>query len=199
MPKKGYFAQIVLTHEKTDFMTPKLRYSLALLAFAGLIYVTACGPSQNAETTTSDASTLIENASFMALDGNRVHVSDYEGKIVLVDFWETWCVPCLQSMPTFQQILDEYPDQFAVIAVSPGWSDTEDDVRRFTQENNYSFAFVMDDNDVSTGLQIAGIPYKVFLGPDGKYLSTEMGTGGHQRDYAKIVAMIQEHTSAVQR
>jgi thiol-disulfide isomerase/thioredoxin len=176
-------------------MNSKLRYSLALAAFAGLVYFSACGPSQS-EQGAQDAKTVIENASFVTLDGNRINVSDFEGKIVLVDFWETWCVPCLNSMPTFQQILDEYPDQFVVLAVSPGWSDTEDDIRAFTQENDFTFHFVFDDTDVATGLQIAGIPYKVFLGPDGQYLSTEMGTGGHQRDYTKIVAMIQEHTAA---
>lgn len=143
---------------------------------------------------------LIENASFITIgDETRVNVSDFEGKLVLVDFWETWCVPCLNSMPTFQQILDEYPNQFAVLAVSPGWSDTPEDVKLFMADHDYDFVFVYDDTDVATGLQISGIPYKVFIGPDGKYISTEMGTGGHQRDYAKIVSLIEEHVGISRR
>ncbi|KPP94728.1 MAG: putative thioredoxin [Bacteroidetes bacterium HLUCCA01] len=148
-----------------------------------------------------DYLTTIENASFVAIeDGEtRINVSDFEGKLVLVDFWETWCVPCLNSMPTFQQILDEYPDQFVVLAVSPGWSDEMEDVREFKSNHEYSFIYVYDDNEVSTALEISGIPYKVFIGPDGKYISTEMGTGGHERDYNKIVAMLQEHLGVASR
>ncbi|MCH8495321.1 MAG: TlpA family protein disulfide reductase [Balneolales bacterium] len=143
---------------------------------------------------------IIETASFTALDSDeRIAVSDFEGKIVLVDFWETWCVPCLNSMPTFQQIMEEYPDQFVVLAVSPGWSDEPEDIISFKEKHDYDFVFVYDDSDVANNLEISGIPYKVFIGADGKYLSTEMGTGGHQRDYNKIVEMIQEHFAVAQR
>jgi thiol-disulfide isomerase/thioredoxin len=136
----------------------------------------------------------IENASFELIGAEgRVQVSDFEGKLLLVDFWETWCVPCLNVMPTFQQLLEEYPDKFVVLAVSPGWSDTPEDVMNFRSNHEYDFIFVYDDTEVATALEIAGIPYKVFIGPDGQYISTEMGTGGAQRDYNKIVEMLQQH------
>lgn len=163
---------------------------LALFVIVLLCYM-SCAPS--AKKAEKSAAEVIENASFISLDGERINVSDFEGKVVLVDFWETWCMPCLNVMPTFQQLLDEHPDDFVVIAVSPGWSDTEDDVREFISNNPYEFIFVMDDEDVADRLGVRGIPYKVFLGPDGKYISTELGAGGHQREYTKIKEILKEH------
>lgn len=170
------------------------RSILALVLLAGALCFQACGGSGGEEASSGeDYATTIESASFKALDSEeRINVADFEGKVVLIDFWETWCVPCLQAMPTFQQILEDYPDQFVVLAVSPGWSDTPEDVINFRDQNGFSFEYVLDDTDVATKLEITGIPYKVFIGPDGKYISTELGTGGHQRDYAKIVEIIEK-------
>ena len=170
------------------------RTILAVVLLAGALCFQACGGSVGDGTSSeTDYATTIESASFKAIDSDdRINVSDFEGKVVLVDFWETWCVPCLQAMPTFQQIIEDYPDKFVVLAVSPGWSDTPEDVIKFRDENGFSFVFVLDDTDVATKLEITGIPYKVFIGPDGKYISTELGTGGHQRDYAKIVEIIEK-------
>lgn len=156
-----------------------------------LIFV-SCGSGSEKSEETSDPKAIIENASFVTLDGERVSVSDFYGKVVLVDFWETWCVPCLQAMPTFQQVLEEYPDVFVVLAVSPGWSDTPEDVRKFKEEYGYDFIWVLDENEIATKLQIAGIPYKVFISPDGKHITTELGAGGHQREYSKIIGILEE-------
>ncbi|MCC5924952.1 MAG: TlpA family protein disulfide reductase [Bacteroidetes bacterium] len=178
----------------------KFLVGITILALVG-ITIADIRSNRTSVSGSADYLETIENASFVSIqDGEtRINVSDFEGKLVLVDFWETWCVPCLNSMPTFQQILDEFPDQFVVLAVSPGWSDEMEDVRRFMANHDYEFIFVYDDTGVATKLEISGIPYKVFIGPDGRYISTEMGSGGHQRDYAKILELIQEHTGVALR
>lgn len=163
------------------------------LVFSIVIVIQSCGPKSSNESDDSSYVSIIENASFKSLvDDSRINVSDFEGKVVLVDFWETWCVPCLQAMPTFQQVMEEYPDQFVVLAVSPGWSDTPEDIIKFKEEHNYPFVYVIDDTEVATKLEITGIPYKVFIGPDGLYISTELGAGGHQREYTKILGIIED-------
>jgi thiol-disulfide isomerase/thioredoxin len=169
--------------------TSNFRILLTLLV---IVLLSACGSGAEKSGEAVSPQTLIENASFVTLDGERVSVSDFPGKVVLVDFWETWCVPCLQAMPTFQQVLEEYPDVFVVLAVSPGWSDTPEDVKRFKDEYGYDFIWVFDEDEVAAGLQIAGIPYKVFIDPEGKYITTELGAGGHQREYSKIVGILEE-------
>lgn len=163
--------------------------SLAVFIFA-VFLAASCGSKEEKKTVSYQEA--IETASFVTLDGERVSVSDFKGKIVLVDFWETWCVPCLNVMPTFQQILEEYPEDFVVLAVSPGWSDEPEDIRRFAEQHGYEFIWVTDPDGVSATLGISGIPYKIFLAKDGTYLTTEVGSGGHQREYSKIVGIIEE-------
>lgn len=179
-----------------DFISRQLKLLTILIA---VISIQACGPKSTDKSGDRGYISTIEEATFKSLeDDSRVNVSDFEGRIVLVDFWETWCVPCLQAMPTFQQVMEEYPDQFLVLAVSPGWSDMPEDIIRFRDEFEYPFVFVIDDTEVSTKLEITGIPYKVFIGPGGEYISTELGAGGHQREYTKIVGVIQEAFGTVE-
>ena len=44
------------------------------------------------------------------LNGNQVRLSDYQGKVVVLNFWATWCGPCVREMPMFQEFQDRYPD-----------------------------------------------------------------------------------------
>src|SRR5207302_317867 len=54
-----------------------------------------------------------------SLGGTPVNVADYQGKIVLVDFWATWCIPCVQEMPRVKEVYDKYHDQgLEIIGVS---------------------------------------------------------------------------------
>lgn len=135
---------------------------------------------------------VIESAVFTDWDGNEVQLSDFRGKTVLIDFWETWCGPCLNAMPALDKLMDDYPDDFVVIAVSPGWSDTEEVVRRFIDEHDYDFVYVRDEK-LATALEIRGIPYKVYIDPQGKYIKNETGSRGPDREYELISEIIENN------
>lgn len=132
----------------------------------------------------------VESAVFTDWDGNEVNVSDFEGKTIMIDFWETWCSPCIAVMPTLNRLMDDYSDDFVVVAVSPGWSDTEDVVRRFIDAHDYNFVFVHGD-ELATKLQIRGLPYKVFVNPDGTFNKAETGSRGPEREYNTISELIE--------
>lgn len=141
------------------------------------------------ESLTDDQIAAVEAAVFTDWDGNEVNVSDFEGKTIMIDFWETWCSPCIAVMPTLDRLMEEYSDEFVVIAVSPGWSDTERVVRRFMDEHDYRFVFVHGD-ELATALEIRGLPYKVFVNPDGTFNKAETGSRGPQREYNSISELI---------
>ena len=58
---------------------------------------------------------VLQRASFEDIEGNTVQISDYEGKVLLIDFWETWCSPCLMVFPALDSLRAEYGDRFEVM------------------------------------------------------------------------------------
>lgn len=137
---------------------------------------------------------FVEQAVFTDLEGNPVPISNFKGKVVLIDFWETWCKPCLASFPTLQKLQEEYSDNFVVLAVTPGFTDTAADAKDFAEEKDYNFVWLMDSNGLHKKLGVQGIPYKVFVDTEGNFIKKSMGTAGPQADYKKIKKIIEEHT-----
>lgn len=135
----------------------------------------------------------VEQATFTNLEGEEVSISDFEGKVIMIDFWETWCKPCLASFPTLQKLQEEYPESFVVLAVTPGFTDTEEDARQFAQNHDYEFRYLMDSNGLHQDLGVQGIPFKVFVDANGDFIKTEMGSYGPDEDYSKVKEIIEKH------
>jgi peroxiredoxin len=97
------------------------------------------------------------------LDGKTQRLSQYRGKIVLVNFWATWCKPCKLEMPAMQASFDKLRDKgFVVLAIN----ELEDDakVREFIKQYGYTFPVLMDrDNKVANQFGVFGIPVTVFV------------------------------------
>jgi thiol-disulfide isomerase/thioredoxin len=158
----------------------------------------ACGkqketPEKNQEMTPAD---YVEQASFTDFEGNTVHLSDFKGKVVLIDFWETWCRPCLASFPTMQKLMNDYPEDFVVLAVTPGFTDTKADAQEFISNHDYDFVYLLDENKLHQKLQVQSIPYKVFVDAQGNYIESSIGSYGPEEDYKKAKALIEEYKSA---
>jgi len=136
----------------------------------------------------------VQQASFTDFDGNKVTLSDYKGKVVLIDFWETWCRPCIDSFSTLEKLQEDYPDKFKVLAVNPGFSDSKADAKSFAKKHNYTFTYLLDSGNLHTKLDVQGIPYKVFVDPNGKFIKTVMGSHGPQEDYRDIKGVIEKHS-----
>lgn len=82
------------------------------------------------------------------LDGNQVSLSDFEGKVVLVNNWATWCPPCRQEMPEFKAYYEKYHDQgFEIVAVEAGQPEAE--VRAFVEEEGLDFIILLDPGNKS--------------------------------------------------
>jgi thiol-disulfide isomerase/thioredoxin len=165
--------------------------SLSTLFLFLILTISACAQGQPQLTDSQKKS--IQNASFKTLDGKTIKLSDYKGKVVILDFWETWCGPCLKFMPTVSKAQKNYSADFVVIAVSPGWSDELNDVKKFVAEKNYGFTHVFG-KELATELNITGIPYKVFIAADGSIIKAQMGiSGSAERDYQEVVEIIEKY------
>lgn len=120
-----------------------------------------------------------------SLDGTPVKLSALKGKVVVLDFWATWCGPCLSSFPSLQKVYDKYkgnPD-IVILAVNT-WErvapeQREQHVKDFIAKNKYTFPVVFD-TDVVTKYGVDGIPTKFFIGRNGQVRFKDVGFSGAQ-------------------
>lgn len=173
-------------------------YSLKYVSVMALVVVAfiSCGKQENSSKQQQEAiqpADYVEQAGFEDFDGNTVALSEFKGKVVLIDFWETWCKPCLDSFPTMQKLMSDYPDDFVVLAVTPGFADTEEDARKFISNHDYDFVYLLDADKLHQKLRVQGIPYKVFVDANGNYIESSMGSNGPEADYEKAVSIIEKY------
>jgi len=109
------------------------------------------------------------------LDAESVSLSDLRGGPVLVNFWATWCRPCLSEMPHIQQAFEQWGSQGPVIlAINLGESRSA--VRRFAQEQKLSFPILLDsDRKVGRDYQVSAIPTTFLIDKEGKIQAIKIG------------------------
>jgi peroxiredoxin len=111
--------------------------------------------------------TPLRNFSLMDIQGNKVQLSDYQGKVVLVNAWATWCPPCREEMPTLNTYFQAHQkDGFVVLAVNAG--DPQTSAVSFAQSNNLAFSVLLDpDLRLLDELSIHDFPTSIIVGRDG--------------------------------
>lgn len=111
--------------------------------------------------------TRIPELAFVDLDGNAGNLSDYRGKIVLVNFWASWCPPCRTEMPDLVRISKEYASKSVVVLGVAMDVGRLDGVRRFLQEMDVTYPVVMPRGDSAALSSVRGLPTTWLLDKQG--------------------------------
>lgn len=111
------------------------------------------------------------------LDGKQHRLAGYRGRVLLVNFWATWCEPCRDEMPAMQRLRQRFADKpFTVVAVNAGESAARIHEYLTKEKVALDFVFLRDHSGAAMkAWRVRGLPASFILGADGRILYSQLG------------------------
>jgi thiol-disulfide isomerase/thioredoxin len=160
---------------------------------AGILLRTNGGESRDATVPTAAAATGLMTARIPDLEGKPRTLDEWRGKVLVVNFWATWCGPCREEIPAFikvQQQLGTKGLQIVGIAV-----DQTDKVRPYAAEMKINYPILVGDTDAidlarQAGNRLGGLPYTVIFDRQGMAIHSQLGGITEQKLQALVLPLL---------
>lgn len=118
----------------------------------------------------------VRDFSYPDLDGKTHNLSDYRGKWVLVNYWATWCPPCLEEIPELEVFHNNHKDKLAVVLGVSMEGIKADRLRKFVEDQFVSYPILLAGDDTSQLLgKVPGLPTSYLVNPQGEVVAREVG------------------------
>ena len=161
------------------------KYSVLIFSLLFLLFLASCkkdvetkAPEVNNNKPSPEKTESAEAAPNFVLtstDGKNIKLSDFKGKVVIVDFWATWCAPCRKGIPDLVDIQNEFKDNVVVIGISLD-QDTKSDVIPFMKKFDINYPVVYGNNEVITNYgSINAIPTTFIIDKNGNIADKHIG------------------------
>lgn len=131
----------------------------------------------------------VDTLGFTELDGTERSLEEYRGKIILLNFWATWCAPCRKEMPALDELQAELGgEDFTVLPIATG-RNTETGLRKFFEEEGIANLPILTDpkQELARAFAVLGLPITVILDRDGNEIARLMGDAEWNSDSAKAI------------
>lgn len=116
------------------------------------------------------------------LTGEKVKLSDYRGKVVLLNFWATWCGYCVKELPELQRLREDYGEELVVFTINCG--EDKKKAEDFIKKNNYTFTVGLDPKN-EVGYPVRTIPITFVIDKDGIISDKLVGYKNNAYEYFK--------------
>ena len=139
--------------------------------------------------------TLRPSFEFNDTEGNLIKSQDMDGKVLLVNFWATWCPPCKKEMPDFIELQEQYEAQgFQIVGIA---LDDEDSVRDFADALGVNYPVMAAEYDGialsrAYGNHVGALPFSAFVNRDGKIIKTKIGEISKQEVEEIVLPLLSE-------
>ena len=120
------------------------------------------------------------------LDGKKVSLSDYQGKVLILDFWATWCGPCLAELPYFQELVNLYKNDPSVAFLTISQDQSKDVVRKFIEQKGYTFPVIFDTG-IGQLFEVEGIPLLIVIDKEGNIRYKHFGFDPNNVDFVQLM------------
>ena len=148
-------------------------YKLAAIIFIGLISCneTAKEKDKDGQIVTTIIESETDKIKLTDLDSKAIDLNQYKGKTIFINFWATWCKPCLQEMPSIQKAQELLKNENIVFLFAS--DEVVEQIEKFKTNHQYPFHYVRAEN--MEALNIMALPTTYIFNPEGKLVFSEMG------------------------
>lgn len=124
------------------------------------------------------------------ISGNEVKLSDFRGKVILLNFWAQWCAPCIEEMPYIENLNTMVKENdIKIITINVG--ENKKSVKNYLENNNFTFISLLDGNKkVTTNYSVKSIPTTYIIDKDGYIVASKLGS--HKWDSQGVVKILKE-------
>ena len=110
--------------------------------------------------------------SLESLEGESIALDDYKGKTVVLNFWATWCKPCIMEIPEFKEFSEENPD-IPVFGIAVDGNVAE--LKRFAARHKITYPILRANSDVKKQYKVSSLPMTVIIDPEGEIKDVHIG------------------------
>lgn len=153
---------------------------IAILAGASVLYDRLRGeaPNQLAVKEPTEETWNVPDFKVVDAEGNTVKLSDFAGQPIVLNFWASWCGPCKEEMPEFEEVYAEYGDQvqFLLVNMTDGSHETFNGAAAYIEEQGYTFPVYYDIwNGATVAYSVSSIPATYFIDMQGNGVAQAKG------------------------
>ena len=110
-----------------------------------------------------------------ALEGNRISLASLRGRVVLLNFWASWCLPCLHEMPAFERLHRAYASR-GLTVLGINIAEEPETARRFAEQAGVTYPVLLDrESKITADYGVIGTPSTFFVGRDGRPVAIAVG------------------------